>query len=175
VGYHYDRGVEAELGAQMRICTLLVVSSLSLALAGCFEGAQGPQGPQGAQGPAGPKGEPGAQGAQGPQGPQGGAGARGEAGPPGAQGPVGPAGPKGDKGDRGEKGEAGAAGAPGAAGNATLLVVRGTGEIACKQGAEVAAVTCAGVPGSVKEGDNATAVCMNSSQPVAGTVLCLKQ
>ena len=151
--------------------TLLVVSSLSLALAGCFEGAQGPQGPQGS---AGPKGEPGAQGAQGPQGPQGAAGARGEAGPPGAQGPVGPAGPKGDKGDRGDKGEAGAAGAPGAAGNASLLVVRGTGEIACKQGAEVAAVTCAGVPGTVKEGDNATGVCMNSSQPVAGTVLCLK-
>ena len=43
-----------------------------------------------------------------------------------------------------------------------------------EQGAEVAAVTCAGVPGTVKEGDNATGVCMNSSQPVAGTVLCLK-
>jgi len=153
----------------MRIATLLFVGGLSLALGGCFEGAQGPQGPQGAQGPAGPKGGPGAQGPQGPQGPQGAAGPKGEVGPAGSQGPVGPAGPKGEKGDRGVAGPAGPAG------NARLYIVRGSGEIACKQGGEVAAVTCAGVPGSVKQGENATAVCLNGSQPVTGTALCLQQ
>jgi hypothetical protein len=155
----------------MRPITLLIVCGFSLALGGCFEGPQGPQGPQGVQGPAGPKGEPGAQGPQGPAGPQGAAGTKGEAGPPGAQGPVGPAGPKGDKGDKGDRGEAGL---QGQAGNAVLSIVRGSGEIACKVG-EVAAVTCAGVAGSVKQGANNVGICMNASQPVAGTVLCLKQ
>jgi Collagen triple helix repeat (20 copies) len=128
----------------MRIISLFIVSGFLLALAACSQGAQGPQGPQGAQGPPGPKGETGLQGPQGPQGPQGGVG------------------PKGDKGDRGE------------AESAALYIARGTGEIACKQGGEVAAVTCAGVPGSVKQGDNSTGLCVNASQPVDGTVLCLK-
>lgn len=152
----------------MRITTLLLVSGLSLTLAGCFEGAQGPQGPQGAQGPVGPKGEQGSQGQQGPQGPQGTAGAKGEAGPAGAQGPVGSAGPKGDKGDRGDPGPAGPPG------NASFSIVRGKGEIACNEKGDVAAVTCDGVPGLVKEGSNSTGICINAGQPVAGTVLCLK-
>jgi hypothetical protein len=119
-----------------------------------------------------PKGEPGPQGQQGPQGAQGAAGAKGEVGPAGPQGPIGPAGPKGDKGDKGERGDTGPAGP---AGKATLYIERGSGEIACKQGGEVASVTCTGAPGTVKEGDKATAICLNASQPVSGTVLCLKQ
>jgi hypothetical protein len=156
----------------VRISTLLLVAGLSLGLAGCFEGAQGPQGPQGVQGPAGPKGEQGVQGPEGPRGPQGAVGPKGEVGPAGAQGPIGPAGPKGDKGDKGDRGEAGP---PGKSGNTTLYVVRGSGELACNEGGEAAAVTCAGVPGSVKEGDNSKGLCMNASQPVAGTLLCVSK
>jgi hypothetical protein len=155
----------------VRIVRLLLVAGICIALGGCFEGSQGPQGPQGAQGPAGPKGDPGPQGPKGPQGPQGAAGAKGEAGPPGAQGPIGPAGPKGDKGDKGDRGEAGPRGQ---SGDATLTLVRGSGEIACKTG-DVAAVTCAGVVGLVKQGTTNVGICMNASQPVAGTVLCLKE
>lgn len=57
----------------MRVATWALLS-LTLSLAGCFEGAPGPKGEPGAAGPSGPQGE------RGPPGP------RGEAGPAGSPG-----------------------------------------------------------------------------------------
>jgi hypothetical protein len=75
----------------LKILTLVILTSIIVAL---FVGCAGTQGPAGAQGPTGPQGPAGAQGPEGPAGP-GGAGSVGPAGPAGATGNTGPAGPAG--------------------------------------------------------------------------------
>ena len=53
-------------------------------------------------------------------------------------------GEKGDKGDKGEQGEAGPVGPAGPEGESGILIVRGTGTIACPAGLTAIALTCPG-------------------------------
>jgi hypothetical protein len=83
------------------------------------------------------------------------------------EGPQGPPGAKGDKGDQGTAGPAGPAG------NSNFYVVKGTGNIACSQGGQVAAVTCQSGTGIITTGASSVGQCGGGSD-VEGTVICAK-
>ena len=79
-------------------------------------------------------------------------------------------GEKGDQGDKGDKGDRGETGPPGPEGESGILIVRGTGTIACPAGLTAIALTCPG-GGSLVQGADGTwaGVC---APGVDGTLVC---
>lgn len=79
-------------------------------------------------------------------------------------------GEKGDKGDKGDQGEAGPVGPAGPEGESGILIVRGTGTIACPAGLTAIALTCPGGGSLVQGADgNWSGICASG---VDGTLVC---